>query len=149
MRMSYDPVCESGPGHHLDCANFCAHPTDRWAQLRTASHMLRSRLSCFVSAVTLKTGGLFCVARLPWLQEAECTAYQRWSTKIMRIAAASSVQLRSRQSTGTESGDVNIAADGFPRGKKQLKARMDAPFKLCSNRNLISTNEQLSIPLVE
>src|SRR5712692_6494077 len=31
--------------------------------------MLRSRLSCFVSAVTVKTGGLFLVARLPWAQE--------------------------------------------------------------------------------
>jgi hypothetical protein len=39
----------------LDCAGFCAHPTDRRAHLRTASHMLRSRLSCFVSAATLKT----------------------------------------------------------------------------------------------
>src|SRR5260370_24790005 len=48
-----------GPAHNLDCANFCAHPTDRWAHLRTANHMLRPRLSCFVSAVTLKTEGLF------------------------------------------------------------------------------------------
>src|SRR5713101_4629394 len=47
-------------------ANFCAHPADRWAHLRTASHMLRSRLSCFVSAETLKTGRLISVARLPW-----------------------------------------------------------------------------------
>src|ERR1019366_7393766 len=59
-----------GPGHHLDCANFCAHPTDRWAHLRTASHMLRSRLSCFVSVETLKTGRLFSVGLLPWAQEA-------------------------------------------------------------------------------
>src|ERR1700680_2812582 len=64
------PYTNLGPGHHLDCANFCAHPTDRWAHLRTASHMLRSRLSCFVSAVTLKTGGLFSALRLPWAQEA-------------------------------------------------------------------------------
>jgi hypothetical protein len=41
---------------------------DRWAQLRTASHMLRSRISCFVSAVMLKTGGLYRVDRLPWAQ---------------------------------------------------------------------------------
>ncbi len=53
----------------LDCANFCAHPTDRWAHLRTASHMLRSQLSCFVSAATLKTGRLFSVGLLPWAQE--------------------------------------------------------------------------------
>jgi len=53
-------------GHHLDCANFCAHPTDRWAHLRTASHMLGSPLSCFVSSGTLKIGRLFLVARLPW-----------------------------------------------------------------------------------
>ena len=58
-----------GPGQHLGCANFCAHPSDRWAHSGTASHMLRSRLSCFVSAVTLKTGGLFRVVRLPWAQE--------------------------------------------------------------------------------
>ena len=57
------------PARHLHCANFCAHPTDRWAHLGTASHMLRSRLSCFVSAETLKTGRLFLVARLPWAQE--------------------------------------------------------------------------------
>ena len=54
----------------LDCANFCAHPTDRWAHLRTAGHMLPSPLSCFVSAGTLKTGRLFSVVRLPWAQEA-------------------------------------------------------------------------------
>src|SRR6266446_9093125 len=48
------------------CANFCAHRTDRWAQLGTASHMLRSRISRFVSAVTLKTRGLFRAIRLPW-----------------------------------------------------------------------------------
>src|ERR1700682_5217677 len=58
-----------GCGHYLDCANFCAHPTDRWAHLRTASHMPRSRLSCFVSVGTLKAGGLFSVDRLPWAQE--------------------------------------------------------------------------------
>ncbi len=52
-----------------DCANFCAHPTDRWAQLRTASHMLQTLLSCCFSAATLKTGGLFRIARLPWAQE--------------------------------------------------------------------------------
>lgn len=64
------PYANLGLGHHLDCANFCAHPTDRWAQLRTASHMLRPLLSCFFSAVTLKTGWLFLVVRLPWAQEA-------------------------------------------------------------------------------
>src|ERR1700691_6543949 len=53
----------------LDCANFCAHPPDRWAHLRTASHMRRSGLSCFVSVGTLKTGRLFSVVRLPWAQE--------------------------------------------------------------------------------
>src|ERR1700680_1129725 len=63
------PYANLGPGHHLDCANFCAHPTDRWAPLRTASHMLESRLSCFVSMVTLKRGELFSVVRLPWAQE--------------------------------------------------------------------------------
>ena len=60
----------SGPAHRLDCANFCAHPADRWAHVRTASHMLGSRLSCFVSAGTLKTGRLFLVVLLPWAQEA-------------------------------------------------------------------------------
>src|ERR1700674_778436 len=32
------PDANVGLGHHLDCDNFCAHPTDRWAHLRTASH---------------------------------------------------------------------------------------------------------------
>ncbi len=68
-----------GPGHHLECANFCAHPSDRWAQLRTASHMLQTLLSCCFSSAALKTGGLFRVVRLPWAQEAGCTEYSRWS----------------------------------------------------------------------
>jgi hypothetical protein len=59
------PYANLGPGRRLDCANFCAHPTDRWAHVGTASHMLESRLSCFVSAETLKIGRLFSVARLP------------------------------------------------------------------------------------
>ena len=69
---SDDPYCTRWHAliqNQRDCADFCAHPTDRWAHLRTASHMLRSRLSCFVSAGTLKTGRLFSVARLPWAQE--------------------------------------------------------------------------------
>jgi hypothetical protein len=52
----------------LDCANFCAHPADRWAPLRTASYMLQLTLSCSFSAATLKMGGLFRVGRLPWAQ---------------------------------------------------------------------------------
>ena len=34
---------------------FFAHPTDRWAQLRTASHMLRSRLNCFSRNIENRT----------------------------------------------------------------------------------------------
>ena len=64
------PYTNLAPGHHPDCANFCAHPTDRGAHLRTASQMLRLRLSRFVSAGTLKTGRLLSVVRLPLAQEA-------------------------------------------------------------------------------
>src|ERR1700676_1388171 len=37
----------------LKCANFCAHPADRWAQLGTAGHMLQRLLSCCFSVATL------------------------------------------------------------------------------------------------
>src|ERR1700675_2609033 len=44
--------------------------TDGHIYAQTASHMLPSPLSCFVSVGTLKTGRLLSVVRLPWAQEA-------------------------------------------------------------------------------
>src|SRR5262245_28580771 len=52
------------------CTQFCAHPTDRFAQLYTASHMLWSLLSRCFSAATVKTWDLFWMGLLPWAQEA-------------------------------------------------------------------------------
>src|SRR5258708_8458446 len=51
------------------CPILC-HPTDTFAQLYTASHMLRALLSCCFSSATLKTEDLFWMGLLPWAQEA-------------------------------------------------------------------------------